>query len=183
MPGSRNVQQAADTGHSAAAATEPGPGDRFSSSVALWKVALRLLRMMQKRRRWLALSVTCATLSALLSLTPYIAVALALLELMAPAPDWRALQLIGLLGVAGVLLDKSLFGLATYLSHRIAFSTQRDLRFTLAEKLARVPLAYADALPKGSSAPSWSTTSSCSRTAWPISSPRRGPPSSPRRWP
>jgi ATP-binding cassette subfamily B protein len=88
-------------------------------------------------------------LAALLSLAPYVAIALVLIELVSRVPDWSFVLWIGLGALLGVLAENLLFGLATYLSHEIAFATQRDLRFELAEKLARVPLSYTDEKSKG----------------------------------
>lgn len=118
-------------------------------SVSLSAIALKLLGLMRRHKWLLSASVLCATLSALLSLTPYLAVALALIELVSTAPDWPWILMIGVVALAGVVAEKLLFGLATHLSHVVAFATQRDLRFDLAEKLARVPLGYTDEKPKG----------------------------------
>jgi ATP-binding cassette subfamily B protein len=104
---------------------------------------------MQRRRVLLTFAIICATLAALTSLVPYLAVALALIELMSAAPDWGWILTIGLGAIAAVIADKLLFGLATALSHTVAFGTQRDLRFDLAEKLSRVPLGYTDEKSKG----------------------------------
>jgi ATP-binding cassette subfamily B protein len=104
---------------------------------------------MRRRRLLLTLSIACGTLAALCSLVPYLAAALVLIELIAPAPGGEWILVIGLAAIAGTVADKSLFGLATYFSHMVAFATQRDLRFKLADKLARVPLGYTDEKSKG----------------------------------
>lgn len=104
---------------------------------------------MRRRRVLLVLAIICATLAALCSLLPYLAVALALIELVAVTPDWGWIFTVGLAAIAAVIAEKLLFGLATGLSHTVAFGTQRDLRFELAEKLARVPLGYTDEKSKG----------------------------------
>jgi ATP-binding cassette subfamily B protein len=118
-------------------------------SVSLPVLALKLLMLMRKRKGLLAAAVLCATLSALLSLTPYVAAAFVFVALLAGSPDWDWILLVGIAAVAGVVTDRLLFGVATSLSHIVAFATQRDLRFELAEKLARVPLGFTDGKPKG----------------------------------
>lgn len=117
--------------------------------VSLGQVGLRLFRLMQRRRGILTLAIVCATLAALISLLPYLAVALTLIELLSPAPDWGWVLTVGLGAIAAAVAEKLLFGLATGLSHAVAFGTQRDLRFELAEKLSRVPLGYTDEKSKG----------------------------------
>lgn len=72
-----------------------------------------------------------------------------MVSFLAPKPDWDFILQVGIAGLAGVAAEKALFGLATYLSHSIAFSTHRELRFELAEKLARVPLGFTDEKSKG----------------------------------
>lgn len=104
---------------------------------------------MRRRRVLLTLSIVCGTLAALCSLVPYLAVALALIKLVAAAPNWAWILSIGLGAVLAVIMEKLWFGLATGLSHTVAFGTQRDLRFELAEKLARVPLGYTEEKSKG----------------------------------
>ncbi|ETD83174.1 ABC transporter ATP-binding protein [Rhodobacter capsulatus] len=119
------------------------------AGVKLWPVAMRLIGLMRRRRGLLALSVLSGTLAALFSLSPYLATAAVLMAFFAPQVDWGFVALAGLAGLAGVVAEKALFGLSTYLSHRIAFATQRELRFELAQKLARVPLGFTDARSKG----------------------------------
>ncbi|MBL3570020.1 ATP-binding cassette domain-containing protein [Rhodovulum visakhapatnamense] len=120
-----------------------------ADGVQLLPVALRLLALMRRRRGLLWLSVLCGTLAAILSLSPYLAIAYVLVNAVSASADWSAILLAGLAGMAGVLAEKLLFGLSTYLSHRVAFATQRDLRYELAGKLARVPLGFTDSRSKG----------------------------------
>lgn len=119
------------------------------ASVSIGAVAARLLRMMRHRRGLLALSVLCGTLSALLSLAPYLAAAFVFAALFAGPPDWNWVAGIGLAGLAGVAGRHLLFSLATGFSHRIAFATQEELRLALAAKLDRVPLGFFDERSKG----------------------------------
>jgi ATP-binding cassette subfamily B protein len=123
--------------------------EKAQQVVSVGQVGLRLFRLMQPRRVVLTLAIICATLAALTSLLPYLAVALTLIELVSPIPDWRWIFTIGVGAIAAVIAERTLFGLATGLSHAVAFGTQRDLRFELAEKLARVPLGYTDEKSKG----------------------------------
>ncbi|MGX9393970.1 ABC transporter ATP-binding protein (plasmid) [Nitrobacteraceae bacterium UC4446_H13] len=120
-----------------------------AEGVSIGAIALRLLRLMRRRRILLVLAIICATLAALCSLLPYLAVALALIEVAASTPDWTWILTIGIAAIVAVLVEKLLFGLATGLSHTVAFGTQRDLRFELAEKLACVPLGYTEEKSKG----------------------------------
>lgn len=109
----------------------------------------RLLGLMRRGRVLLALAVGCGTLAALLSLSPYLAVALTLVELLEAAPDWTRIGVIGLMAAGGVLGEKLMFATATSLSHAVAFAVQRDLRFRLAHKLERMPLGAIDGMSKG----------------------------------
>ncbi|MEM9724759.1 MAG: ABC transporter ATP-binding protein, partial [Pseudomonadota bacterium] len=135
----------------AATTTEAQASDapKRTADYSIGPMARRLFDLMKRRRGMVLFSVLFAILAALLSLSPYLVVALTLAALLEPATDWGWIQTLGLLGLAGVALEKICFGLATYLSHRVAFATQRDLRFGLAEKLARVPLGYTDEKSKG----------------------------------
>lgn len=117
--------------------------------VELWPVAVRLWKLMHRYRLTVWLSVIAGTASAILSLSPYLAAAFALIAFIEPVIDWAHVFTIGLLGMLGVAVEKALFGISTYLSHRVAFATQRDLRFELAGKLERVPLGYTDQHSKG----------------------------------
>lgn len=128
--------------------SDPGT-QRVTDGVSIGPVAVRLFKLMRHRRLLLTLAIVCATLAALCSLLPYLSVALALIELVAETPDWSWVLTVGLLAIAGVIAEKLLFGLATGLSHTVAFATQRGLRFELAEKLARVPLGYTEEKSKG----------------------------------
>lgn len=132
------VQGRAETGH-----------ERSAGRIAIGPVALRLFKLMRRRRLRLALAISCGTLAALCSLLPYLAVALALVALIVPSPDWQWIVILGLAAIVAVIAEKLFFGLATGLSHAVAFGTQRDLRFELAEKLARVPLGYTEEKSKG----------------------------------
>lgn len=127
------------------------PDDRSETekNVELWPVTVRLWKIMDRHRLTVWMSVVAGTLSAILSLSPYLAAAFALIALIEPVTDWWYVLTIGLLGLAGVIAEKTLFGLSTYLSHKVAFATQRDLRFELAGKLERVPLGYTDEHSKG----------------------------------
>ncbi|MEM8553248.1 MAG: ABC transporter ATP-binding protein [Pseudomonadota bacterium] len=120
-----------------------------SDGVQLFPVAVRLLKIMNRYRMLVWLSILCGTGAAILSLSPYLAVAFALINLVSDPIDWSWVLWIGVFGVLGVAAEKGLFGLSTYLSHRVAFATQRDLRFELADKLERVSLGYTDTHSKG----------------------------------
>ena len=62
----------------------------------------RLLALMRRRRGLLLLSVVCGTVSALLSLTPYVAAALALAALGPDRADWpRLMTLLAVIAIAG----------------------------------------------------------------------------------
>jgi ATP-binding cassette subfamily B protein IrtA len=135
-------------------ATRDGAGAEGGSApsetgVSISGIALRLFGLMRRRRVLLTLAILCATLAAQCSLAPYLAVAFVLFELFVAAPDWGWILVIGLGAMTAVIAEKVLFGLATGLSHAVAFGTQRDLRFELAEKLARVPLGYTEEKSKG----------------------------------
>lgn len=122
---------------------------RATDGVSIARVAAHLLRLMRHRLLLLALAIICATFAAFCSLLPYLSVALVVIELVAETPDWSWVLAVGLVAAAGVIVEKLLFGLATGFSHAVAFATQRDLRFELAEKLARVPLGYTEEKSKG----------------------------------
>ncbi len=83
--------------------------------VSIPAVALRVLRLMRGHELKLSLAVVFAILAALLSLSPYLAVALALSEMMQPDVSQTALLTIGVLGAAGAGLEKICFGVATTL--------------------------------------------------------------------
>lgn len=117
--------------------------------VSLGAIAGRLLALMRRRRGLLLLSVFCGTVAALLSLTPYVAAALALAELLEGTATASWLASLGLAALAGVAGRQALFALSTGLSHHIAFATQEELRLELAAKLARVPLGFFDDRSKG----------------------------------
>lgn len=120
-----------------------------SAPVSLGAVAGRLLALMHRRRGLLALSIVCGTAAALLSLTPYLAAALALAALLDGSASGSWLASLGLAALAGVAGRHALFALSTGLSHHIAFATQEELRLDLAAKLARVPLGFFDDRSKG----------------------------------
>ncbi|MGE7469314.1 ABC transporter ATP-binding protein [Bosea sp. NPDC003192] len=120
-----------------------------SAPVSLGAVAGRLLALMHRRRGLLALSIVCGTAAALLSLTPYLAAALALAALLDGTANGSWLAFLGLVALAGVAGRHALFALSTGLSHHIAFATQEELRLELAAKLARVPLGFFDDRSKG----------------------------------
>lgn len=122
---------------------------RVTDGVSIGPVAVRLFKLMRHRLLLLTLAIVCATLAALCSFLPYLSVALVFIELVAKTPDWSWVLTVGLVAIAGVIAEKLLFGLATGLSHTVAFATQRDVRFELAEKLARVPLGYTEEKSKG----------------------------------
>ncbi|AZO77686.1 MULTISPECIES: ABC transporter ATP-binding protein [unclassified Bosea (in: a-proteobacteria)] len=104
---------------------------------------------MRRRRGLLLLSVLCGTTSALLSLAPYVAAALALAALLDGTATSSWLASLGLAALAGVAGRQALFALSTGLSHHIAFATQEELRIELAAKLTRVPLGFFDNRSKG----------------------------------
>lgn len=120
-----------------------------STSVQLGPTARRLFGLMARYRSLLILSIVTGTGAAILSLSPYIATAFALIALLQDPISWSTVLWIGLWGMLGVAAEKTLFGLSTYLSHKVAFATQKDLRFELASKLERVPLGFTDTFSKG----------------------------------
>ncbi len=109
----------------------------------------RLLTLLDAHRPALAASIALSILAAVASLVPHLAVAVALIELLAPAPDAGTLLACAAAGATGVLLRHGGWGAAMLISHRIAYRTQYDLRKKLAEKLARVPLGFFDRHSKG----------------------------------
>lgn len=120
-----------------------------SSNVELVPVAKRLIRLMTRYRSLLVLAIISGTAAAILSLSPYLATAIAILVLLEDPIPWSMLLWVGFGGMLGVALEKALFGWSTYLSHRMAFAIQENLRFELADKLTRVPLGFMDARSKG----------------------------------
>lgn len=130
-------------------AVKAGAGAAPARDDSIPRAAKRLLRLMAPYRFRLWLSVACAVLSAVLSLSPYVAVALVLADMASGRPDWSFVLLTGAGALAGVLAQHALYGLATGLSHAIAFDVQRSLRLELAAKLARVPLGFFDDTSKG----------------------------------
>lgn len=120
-----------------------------SNSVQLGSTARRLFGLMARYRGLLTLSIVTGTGAAILSLSPYVATAFALIAMLQETVSWAHVLWIGLLGMLGVAGEKTLFGLSTYLSHKVAFATQKDLRFELAGKLERVPLGFTDTFSKG----------------------------------
>ncbi|BBF92024.1 HlyB/MsbA family ABC transporter [Blastochloris tepida] len=123
--------------------------ERNGTPLSVPAVARRILALMTGGQLLLAGSAAAGTLAALLALAPYLAAALAFVELTSSSPDRDRLLLIGLAGVAGLIGCHAFFGLSTALSHLIAFRVQRDLRLRLAAKLARVPLGWFDDTAKG----------------------------------
>lgn len=124
-------------------------GKAAAAPVSLISIAGRLIGMMRRRRGLLLLSVLCSTGAAIASLLPYAAVALALAGLLGGTANPEDLVRLGLLALAGVLGRQLLFGVATLLSHQIAFATQEELRLQLAGRLARLPLGFFDGVSKG----------------------------------
>jgi ATP-binding cassette subfamily B protein IrtA len=136
--------RSSQTVHAGDAAAPP------EGQVSLGAVAKRLLILMRDEAGRLAGAVIASTFAALLSLSTPVAVALALIALLSVEFDRDLLQLAAVIGFGGMLLRHVCFGLATSLSHGIAFRTQAKLRLRLAEKLALIPLGYLDSASKGS---------------------------------
>lgn len=122
---------AAQSEISGAGSREAG-GKAAAAPVSLIAIAGRLIGMMRRRRGLLLLSVLCSTGAAIASLLPYAAVALALAGLLGGTASPEDLVRLGLLALAGVFGRQLLFGVATLLSHQIAFATQEELRLQLA---------------------------------------------------
>jgi len=125
------------------------PLEATSTEVRLWPVAKRLMGLMSRHRSLLILSTISGSCAAILSLSPYIAAAFALIALIEEPTMWSNILWIGVAGLVGVAAEKAFLGLSTYVSHKAAFATQMQLRFELADKLERVPLGFTEERSKG----------------------------------
>ncbi|AVO37324.2 ABC transporter ATP-binding protein [Pukyongiella litopenaei] len=120
-----------------------------TNNVQLGPVAKRLVGLMARYRGLMLLSIFTGSAASVLSLSPYLATGFAVFALLQNPVSWTVILWCGLAGMLGVAGEKALFGFSTYLSHKVAFATQRDLRLELAEKLERVPLGFMDDHSKG----------------------------------
>lgn len=105
---------------------------------------LRLAGFLRTQPKAMAASIALGLLAALLGLAWQLGVVWLILEAIGSAPDgarmgWAVARIAGLV-VAGRLA----FLGSTALSHKIAIDIQRDLRLTLAEHLARMPMAVCE---------------------------------------
>ncbi|GAA1015730.1 lipoprotein inner membrane ABC transporter [Acrocarpospora pleiomorpha] len=108
-----------------------------------------LLRVLDPVRGRLITSIGVAALAALVGVAGFVLLALALGELLAPAPD-RNLTFLLLGGaLAGLLARFGLRALSFHLSHLTSFELEVILRGQLAEHLGRVPLGEAQRLGSG----------------------------------
>lgn len=126
-----------------------GGAPAAAPSVSVRTTATRLWRLSRGRRTPLFVAIASASLAALFSLAPYLAVALTFVVLFKPSPDPHLLLVVGIAGIVAVLIEKVLFATATAISHTVAFDIQRAIRLDLAQKLQRVPLGFFDETSKG----------------------------------
>ncbi|MBP1996125.1 ABC transporter ATP-binding protein [Paenibacillus eucommiae] len=104
-------------------------------------VLKQLWIFLRRRRLLIAGSALLATLSAALSLAPYLLVYVSIRAMMEPAASsGTPMALIGGAAVAAIVLKScSMIG-SHHLAHQTAYSLLYDLRLALARKLARLPL-------------------------------------------
>ncbi|WP_421706677.1 ABC transporter ATP-binding protein [Algihabitans sp.] len=97
----------------------------------------------------MAIAILLAVAAAVLSLSPHVAVGVALMSFVENSGDFDLAVFAVAVGTLGVLLRHTAYGGAMLLSHRLAFDVLRELRMTLAGKLARLPLSTLQGQSKG----------------------------------
>ena len=122
---------------------------RPQSGLSLPETLKRLVGLLRGRRRGMATAIVLAVAAAILSLSPHIAVGVTLMSFVEGRAHFDLALLAVALGGLGVVLRHAAFGGAMLLSHLLAFDTLRDLRMTVARKLARVPLSTLQGQSKG----------------------------------
>ena len=97
-----------------------------------------------RHRKYLVVSIVCATLSGLMAAVPYLAVfdIMRAVHLKTCTTELMAGD-VGVLA-AGVTLRFILFGLAGTLSHKGAYGALFDVRCRILERLSRAPLGEMD---------------------------------------
>ncbi len=90
----------------------------------------------------LLFSALIAAVAALFGLAPYWVIYQVVVELMVESPNMDWLWLLVGIALAAVLTRFVLNGLANYVAHNGAFRIQYDIRMSLAEHLARLPLGF-----------------------------------------
>ena len=108
---------------------------------------VRLFELASPHRGLLAVSGFFAALASVASFVPYIAVYLAVKEVISVYPSFSALDVsritgYGLLAVAGIAADVICFLLSSICAHLAAFGTQYELKTLYTKHLAKIPLGY-----------------------------------------
>lgn len=115
------------------------------SYASMFRLARKLLSLLQPYRRQMQCAALGASLASLLLLVPYGIVAWVITQCIeSQGLDARALLLATCGMIIAVLAEKSAFGLATFHAHQAAFATQRDLRLQLAAQLEKVHMGYCE---------------------------------------
>lgn len=104
----------------------------------------RLAGFLRGQPRAMAASIALGLLAALLGLAWQLGVTWLIVEALEPAPDRGRMGWIVAAVAALVVAGRLAFLGSTALSHKIAIDVQRDLRLTIAEHLARVPMAVSE---------------------------------------
>lgn len=90
----------------------------------------------------LAVACVCSTLSAVLALVPYAAVAWMAAAIYAATPDLVTVRDLALLAISAIVVRHALAAISTAVAHLAAYRLLHDLRVRLAQKLGEVPLSF-----------------------------------------
>ena len=97
---------------------------------------------MRPYRLGYTLSVLISTLSVLLNIGAYILAGSIVVELFSSTVNWSNIVSLGVLLAICKLGSGIAMNLSTWLSHKAAFNTLKDIRNALVEKMLRLPLGY-----------------------------------------
>lgn len=97
---------------------------------------------MRPYRLGYTLSVLISTLSVLLNIGAYMLVGSIVVELFSSTVNWSNIVSLGVLLAICKLGSGIAMNLSTWLSHKAAFNTLKDIRNALVEKMLRLPLGY-----------------------------------------
>ena len=97
---------------------------------------------MRPYRLGYTLSVLISTLSVLLNIGAYMLAGSIVVELFSSTVNWSNIVSLGVLLAICKLGSGIAMNLSTWLSHKAAFNTLKDIRNALVEKMLRLPLGY-----------------------------------------
>ncbi|MEM9623341.1 MAG: ABC transporter ATP-binding protein, partial [Pseudomonadota bacterium] len=123
---------------------KPAAKESFAAGIAA------LLPFARPAKLKLAVSGLVAIVAALLGLVPYWVVYQTAISLLAENQASQSyLWLLALAALGAVVVRFVLEGISTYIAHMAAFDIQFNIRVTLAEHLAKLPLGFANARRSG----------------------------------